>query len=320
MIDLTIAIPTYNGEQRLPQLLRHLQAQTEVETVSWEVLVVDNNSSDATAAVVQSFQADFPCPLRDCFEPKQGIGPARQRAIQESHSELIGFLDDDNWPAANWVAMAHAFGQQHPRAGAYGSRITAAYEVEPPPGFQRIQLFCAIVERGDHPRLYEPAKRLLPPGAGLIVRRQAWLGSILETSQLNRLGIKRSDGNDCSEDVEALAHIQKAGWQIWYAPSLQVVHCIPSWRFKPDYLRPLFRSIGLSRTVTRLVRMQPWQRPFLLIAYLLSDSRNLLQHLLKYRGRLKTDLVAACELELYLGIWLSPFYLLFKTLTHSQHS
>ena len=66
--------------------------------------------------------------------------------------------------------------------------------------------------------------------------------------------------------------------------------------------------------------MQPWQRPFLLIAYLLSDSRNLLQHLLKYRGRLKTDLVAACELELYLGIWLSPFYLLFKTLTHSQHS
>ncbi|XDE63975.1 glycosyltransferase [Arthrospira platensis BEA 1257B] len=60
MIQLTVAIPTYNGENRLPEVLEQLRCQRATESIRWEVLVVDNNSSDGTAAVVQQFQKDWP--------------------------------------------------------------------------------------------------------------------------------------------------------------------------------------------------------------------------------------------------------------------
>jgi glycosyltransferase involved in cell wall biosynthesis len=107
MVDFTVVIPTYNGEKRLPQLLERLReagrshsvkSQTNTEQFSWEILVVDNNSKDNTAKVVQEYQANWPdtYPLRYSFEAEQGAAFARQRAIKEARGELIGFLDDDN--------------------------------------------------------------------------------------------------------------------------------------------------------------------------------------------------------------------------------
>ncbi|MBF2047186.1 MAG: glycosyltransferase family 2 protein [Elainella sp. C42_A2020_010] len=315
MMDFTVAIPTYNGEQRLPDVLRRLQTQTGLEAVNWEVLVVDNNSQDQTAAIVEAFQTTFSCPLRYCVERQQGASYARQRAVREAHSELIGFLDDDNLPDPGWVLAAYQFAQQHPQAGAYGSRITGEFEVEPPAHFQRIAPFMAIVERGSQPHRYEPEKKLLPPSAGLVVRKQAWLAHVPEQTLLNRLHFKRSDGNDCSEDIEALSYIQQSGWEVWHNPAMRIAHKIPAWRLERGYLLPLFRSIGLSRCATRLVSMKPHQRWWMTAAYMVSDLRRVVLHMLKYRAQFKTDLVAACELELYFGILISPFYLLAQHLS-----
>ncbi|HEY9607448.1 MAG TPA: glycosyltransferase, partial [Allocoleopsis sp.] len=119
VVDLTVAIPTYNGGRRLPEVLdrlriccqntirhRHNSAyqarqrlagttprtaveQTRTATHShdftWEIIVVDNNSTDDTAQIVQMYQANWPkqCALRYCFEPKQGAAFARTRAFKE---------------------------------------------------------------------------------------------------------------------------------------------------------------------------------------------------------------------------------------------
>lgn len=313
MVDFTVAIPTYNGEQRLPEVLQRLQAQVEVDAIAWEVLVVDNNSQDQTAAVVEAFQATFPCPLRYCLELHKGVGSARQRAVQEASSELIGFIDDDNLPNERWVAAAYQFAQQHSQAGAYGSRISAQFETEPVAHFKRILPFLAITERGPQPRLYTAAKKLLPPGAGLVVRKQAWLDSVPTHQVLKRFRFSRSDGNDCSEDIEALAHIRQAGWEIWYNPAMQITHKIPTWRLERSYLIPMFRSIGLSRCVTRMAMVKPWQRAFVLPAYMLNDLRRIITHLTKYRTQVRTDVVAACELELYVSSFISPLYFWSKT-------
>ncbi|MFY7805244.1 MAG: glycosyltransferase, partial [Limnoraphis robusta] len=68
MLDFTIAIPTYNGAKRLPQVLDKLRSQTDVEQISWEVIVVDNNSTDNTAEIVQQYQQNWllNVPLRYC--------------------------------------------------------------------------------------------------------------------------------------------------------------------------------------------------------------------------------------------------------------
>ncbi|MGJ5630307.1 hormogonium polysaccharide biosynthesis glycosyltransferase HpsE [Nostoc sp. CALU 1950] len=307
-LDITVAIPTYNGESRLPELLERLQNQIHTENLSWEIIVVDNNSTDNTAKVVQNYQKNWQCtyPLKYCFEAKQGAAYARKRAVAEAKGRLIGFLDDDNYPVSNWVSAAYTFGEKYHKAGAYGSQIHPDWEVEPPENFKRIAPFLAITERGNLPLLYETSKKLLPPSAGLVVRKQAWLESVPDKSILTG----RVKGNMLtSEDLEMLSYIQKAGWEIWYNPEMEISHKIPEFRLKKDYLIPFFRGIGLSRYVTRMVNIKQIYRPVALLSYMINDLRKIFFHLLKYRTNLKQDLVVACEMELFVSSLISPFYL-----------
>ncbi|NET04417.1 MAG: glycosyltransferase family 2 protein [Merismopedia sp. SIO2A8] len=317
--DLTVAIPTYNGEKRLPEVLERLQScwqqamlvASPSEQFSWEVIVVDNNSTDNTADLVKTYQKSWPqqCPLRYCFEPRQGAAFARHRAFTEARGKLVGFLDDDNLPAADWVRAAYVFAQEHPCAGAYGSQIHGLFEVTPPDNFERIAPFLAITERGYQPLYYQPNRKLLPPSAGLVVRKQAWLESVPNQQILTG---RTHNHIVTGEDLEMLSYIQAYGWEIWYNPAMEIDHKIPYWRLEKYYLLNLVRGIGLSRHVTRMLGFKTWQRPLAFAAYLINDLRKIALHLLKYRQQVKTDLVAACELELFLSSLSSPFYLWIK--------
>lgn len=316
VVDLTVAIPTYNGERRLPEVLERLRisykdamlCSLHSEHFSWEVIVVDNNSTDETAKVVQAYQVYWPkqYPLKYCFEPNQGAAFARHRAFQEARGTLVGFLDDDNIPAPDWILAAHTFAQEHPAAGAYGSQIHGVFEVSPPENFERLAPFLAITERGSTPLRYEPKKKVLPPSAGLVVRKQAWLESV--PSQLILSG--RTPGSMVtSEDLEMLSYIQSKGWEIWYNPAMQIEHKIPRWRLEREYLIPFFRGIGLSRHVTRMLSVKSWQRPIATLAYMTNDLRKIAVHLLKHGTRVQSDLIAACEMQLFVCSLISPFYL-----------
>lgn len=315
-VDLTVAIPTYNGAKRLPEVLQQLQiscndalrAPVHAASFSWEVIVVDNNSTDDTAKVVQSYQANWSKehPLRYCFEPRQGAAFARKRAFEEARGTLVGFLDDDNIPSPDWVAAAYTFAQEHPAAGAYGSRIQGVFEVTPPENFHRLTPFLAITDRGSKPLRYEPQKKVLPPSAGLVVRKQAWLESV--PKELILTG-RTPSSMVTSEDLEMLSYIQFHGWEIWYNPLMQIDHKIPQWRLKREYLIPFFRGIGLSRYVTRMLSVKPWQRPIATVAYLANDLRKIAFHLLKHGVNVQSDLIAACEMELFVSSLVSPFYL-----------
>ena len=58
-VDFTVAIATYNGENRLARVLEQLQAQTGIEHLTWEIIIVDNNSTDGTAKLIQEYQGIF---------------------------------------------------------------------------------------------------------------------------------------------------------------------------------------------------------------------------------------------------------------------
>ncbi len=316
VVDLTVAIPTYNGARRLPEVLERLRISCKhamlrsnyAEHFSCEVIVVDNNSTDDTAKVVQAYQANWPkeYPLKYCFEPKQGAAFARHRAFREARGTLVGFLDDDNIPAVDWVLAACAFAEKYPNAGAYASQIHGVFEVTPPENFHRLAPFLAITQRGSQPLRYEPQKKVLPPSAGLVVRKQAWLDSV--PSRLVLTG-RTSKSMVTSEDLEMLSYIQANGWEIWYNPAMQIDHKIPHWRLKRDYLIPFFRGIGLSRYVTRMLSVKPWQRPIATLAYMTNDLRKITFLLLKHGVRVQSDLIAACEMQLFVSSLVSPFYL-----------
>lgn len=322
MVDFTVAIPTYNGAERLLKLLERLRQQTGTEHFSWSILVVDNNSKDSTAEVVRHYQTSeqaaesgYPT-VHYAFEGRQGAAFARVKAMAIAPSEWVGFLDDDVIPAPDWVAEAYAFSKSHPQAGACGGQIHGEFEVDPPANFNRIKSFLAIRERGDHPHLYDPDNLNLPPSAAWVINRQAWRENVSDRPQLGG----RAHGSMVQgDDYEPLLRIHKAGWQIWYAPTLQVTHQIPAERLERDYLMSLSRGCGLCICPLRMINPHPWQRPFIWVKLVLSNLRRVIRQWVKYQGQLKTDLVAACEMEFFLGSLISPFYYL-QTLRPSLKS
>ncbi len=309
MIDLTVNICTYNGGHRLPRVLDLLLSQSQTENFSWEILIVDNNSTDSTAKVVQEYQSNCASThsIRYHFEPQQGLAFARRHGIKEALGNLVAFLDDDNLPTDNWVAAAYVFGKSYPKAGAYGSHIKAEYEVNPPEGFNRIASLLAIIDRGQQPFRYDTShKWLFPAGAGLVVRKQAWLESVPKEPILK--GVCGASLASKGEDLETLSYIRKAGWEIWHNPEMVISHHIPRSRLEKDYLLQLGRGVGLSRYPIRMIRLARWQQPFVIPLYLANDLRKLVFHFLKYKKNLKHDVVAACELELFWGSVISIFY------------
>jgi glycosyltransferase involved in cell wall biosynthesis len=320
-IDFTVAIPTYNGENRLPRVIEKLQTQTGVENLSWEILIVDNNSQDNTAKLVQEYQANWPhnVPLRYCFEPEQGLAFARNKAITTAKGELIGFLDDDNLPAANWVIAAYKFAQTHPQAGAFASQIHGLFEVAPPAELKPILFYLAITEKGQQPLLYEPHKNGFPPGAGLVVRRLVWDEYVPKRLFLiGRIGKSML----ANEDAEAMLYIHRAGWEIWYNPEMVMEHIIPAWRLEKNYLISLMRGVGLSRYHLRMLMLASWQKPLMLFIYLLNDGRKVILHYLRFHSIIENNIVASCEMARLIATFISPFYLFqvkinkFRNLNH----
>ena len=311
MVDFTVAIRTYNGEKYLPELLERLRSQIDTEHISWEIVIVDNNSKDHTAQIIQEYQSNWhkPYPIKYYFEPKQGAAFARKRTVQEAQGELIGFLDDDNLPAPNWVAAAYAFAQSHPQAGAYGGQNHGEFEVKPPENFKKIAVYLAIIERGKKAFCYNHhQQKVLPPGAGLVIRKPAWLQCIPDNLLL--AGPQGKSISAKGEDLEILSYIQKAGWEIWYAPEMHIYHKIPAWRIERDYLISLVGKSGLTRHHIRMIRLKSWQRPLAFFAYLINDFCQVISHLIKYYHVLETDTIAACEMALFLSILISPFHTL----------
>jgi len=308
-LDVTLAIPTYNGATRLPKILDRLFAQTRIANLNWEIVIVDNNSSDNTCEVIENYQkiCNSNFPLRYFLETEQGAAFARLRAVREARGELIAFLDDDNLPDPDWLAEAYAFGIEHPQAGAWSGQIHGDFEVKPPEKFERIQAFLAIREHGLEPHLFDADNLRLPPGAALVVRKQAWCENV---PQRPKLSGKLPGILVQGDDYEPLLYIHYAGWQIWYNPTMHTYHQIPHWRLEKDYLLTLARGCGLCTCQLRFINTKNWQKPIVFVRTVLGNLRRVLEHFIKHRGNLKNDLIALFEMEFYLGSMMSPFYFL----------
>ncbi|MEH1925329.1 hormogonium polysaccharide biosynthesis glycosyltransferase HpsE [Nostoc sp.] len=308
-LDVSVAIPAYNGATRLPKILDKILTQTGVEKLNWEIIIVDNNSSDNTSEVIENYQKiyDGRCHIRYFLEPEQGAAFARLRAVREARGQLIAFLDDDNLPDPNWLSEAYNFGLNHPQAGAWSGQIHGDFEVKPPENFERIQAFLAIREHGSNPHLFDADNLRLPPGAALVVRKEVWSENVpLRPNLSGKLPGILVQG----DDYEPLLYIHYAGWEIWYNPTMHTYHQIPRWRFERDYLLTLARGCGLCIFQLRLINTKNWQKPIVFVKTILGNLRRALQHLIQYRGQLKSNLIALFEMEFYLASMMSPFYYL----------
>jgi glycosyltransferase involved in cell wall biosynthesis len=244
-LGVSVVICSHNGEKRLPPTIAHLKRQKVVNGVKWEVLLIDNASSDNTAAVArQCWNANAPAPLRIVHEPRLGLGHARERAFEEAQYEIVTFIDDDNWVTPEWVAIASRCMSMDPQLGAIGSANTAVADRDFPTWFSRYRDYYAA---GDYPEPATTSTSLLI-GAGMTIRRNVWLWlkmSDFHPHLIDRIGTRLTS----SGDLELGYAIRLAGWNIRVEPRLALQHYMPPERLRWSYLRRLLRGIGESHTI-----------------------------------------------------------------------
>src|SRR5213593_3681732 len=117
-MDLTVAICTWNRWRLLHQALEQMTKLVIPHDVEWELLVVNNNCTDATDRVIEEFASRLP--LRRLFEPKPGLSNARNAAVREARGEYILWTDDDTQVDEHWVATYVRAFQQWPNAAFFG--------------------------------------------------------------------------------------------------------------------------------------------------------------------------------------------------------
>jgi len=106
-MNLSVVVCTYNRAAKLPDCLQNLLAMTVPEGVAWELICVDNNSTDNTKEVIEGFARKSTIPIRYVFEPAQGLAHARNAGLTRGRGEIVAKTDDDciadlDWLAASW--------------------------------------------------------------------------------------------------------------------------------------------------------------------------------------------------------------------------
>lgn len=242
-MDFSVAICTYNNCRLLQWTLEGLTRLDIPHGLHWELVVVDNNSTDATRQVADTYRERLP--VRYVFEAAQGLSHARRRAVQETSAEWLAFVDDDCLLDVAWLRAAVTFCDAAPRAGAIGGRVRLLWQVPPTDLVRRYEISLAHQDHGDVPKQLPREGFTYLVGAGLVVRRSALAacGWLHGGSLTDRVGRSLSSGGDS----EMVLRIRHAGYELWYNPAMELHHWIPKRRMNLVYLCRLMRGMGESQ-------------------------------------------------------------------------
>lgn len=241
-LKVTVAIPTYNRADFLRQTLAGL-VQQQFPRDHFEILVLDNNSTDHTRAVVAEFAASRPAP-RYIQETKQGLDYARNRAIAEARGEIIIFGDDDILVQPDWLAhmAVPLLADSAHQIGAVGGEVIPVFPDGLPPWVA--EWHWPLAFRKD---LGPIEARHSPMGANLAFPR--W---VFEKLGDFHTALDRAAGNYFSGgDSEMIRRVRDAGFEVWFAPAAAVKHQMPASRTTFRYASRHAFDSARSRVIDR---------------------------------------------------------------------
>ncbi len=257
-MKISVILCTYNRGQSLARALNSVAVQTLPNSVDWEVLVVDNNSSDQTREVVEESCHRYPGRFRYVFEPQQGLSRARNAGIREARGDVLAFMDDDVTVAATWLQSLTASLHDGKWAGA-GGRILPEETFSPPrwlamgsPYYMGGALF-AHFDLGDNPHELSQA----PHGTNMAYRKE-----VFEKYGGFRTDLGRCGSNTMSnEDTEFGRRLMSAGERLWYEPSAVVYHPVPEDRLRKEYFLAWWFDHGQATVREVVIRRDIWGIP-----------------------------------------------------------
>lgn len=240
-MKISVAICTRNRAQSLERTLQsltqlHIRAETD-----WELLVVDNGSSDGTASLISNFADRLP--VRYVFEPVPGLSNARNRAADEARGEYLVWTDDDVLPEPEWLAAYVDAFRRYPDAAVFGGKILPLLAPPTPEWFTEALslLECSLAHRdfGDNPVPFSASENLIPYGANYAIRMQ-------EQRMLKYdpdLGASPCH-NRMGEEITVINSILGSGGTGFWVPDAVVHHCIATSRQTIPYVFRYYKALG----------------------------------------------------------------------------
>lgn len=259
-VALSVVVCTYNRADLLRHALESLAGQ-DLPSELLEVVVVDNNSSDGTRQVAQSFAGRFRH-WQLLAEPRQGLSHARNCGWQAARGRWVAFLDDDAQAASDWAGrIVRAFSEVRPEPASVGGPILPWYDCKPPGWFSD----------AFETRSWGDAAGFLPePGArfGFSGSNMAFPRAMLEQHGGFDAGYGMVGGTlRLGEETELYLRLHAESPLFWYDPQLTVRHYVAERNFRLGWrLRRRFRS---GRTRAALEQRRIFSRDYL------AELRNL---------------------------------------------
>ena len=229
---ITIAIPTRNRRELLAQTLTALRSLTPSRS-PFEVLVVDNGSTDGTLAMLEEVRASGVLPLRVDVEPTPGSSNVRNRAIEVAQGEYILFTDDDVRVDRGWLVAFETAVERHPSAAGWGGVIEPWFAEPPDPdladAFPELATgFCGLD--------FGPEERPLKDGQDMYAANLGFRRDIVAGFRFNpRLGVSPAH-NLGYEESDLQRRLRQASHTLVWVPTMRVAHYVPAERMTTQYL------------------------------------------------------------------------------------
>jgi len=238
----TLTICTYNRSKYLGPLLESI-ALNDYDKSCFEILVVDNNSTDATPEVCRAFQSAHPdVAFRYEEEHIQGLSAARNKGISEASGDIILFVDDDALVDKHYIGYYMQYFADHPEVMAAGGPIQPQYETSEPSWMTNYTraLLCGWMYYGSEVRSYPTGR--YPGGGNAAYRREVFSRVGLFNTELGRKGSSLM----ASEEKDIFDKMANLGMPVRYLPGPVLHHIIPQYKLERDYFNRLTRQIGIS--------------------------------------------------------------------------
>ncbi len=254
---ISVVICTYNRDKFLPKALESLAKQS-ANPKDFEIIIVNNNSTDSTETIIQTFIKNHPeLNIHYTIETNQGLSFARNKGIETAKGEIISFMDDDAIARNDFVNQLQHHFQEYPDYSAMGGKVIPIYgnnELEPVWMSKYIQ---GIVSKVDYGEKTKPFPKKYPAGCNMAFKKEVF----------TKIGKFNTDLVYRGDDKYIFYQLKEYGLKVLYAPEIFVNHYIDSYRIQPKFIDKISRSIGASERL-RLSTEAWYQSVYKFIEYL----------------------------------------------------
>jgi glucosyl-dolichyl phosphate glucuronosyltransferase len=242
-LQISVIVCTRNRAGPIVQLLDSMARLRVPDGLAWELLIVDNGSTDNTREVVERYADRLP--IRYAREETPGLSNARNHGVRTARGRYLCWTDDDAEVDPEWLAAyAEAF-ERHPEAAVFGGRVIPRLDGLTPPWFARLvsrwPVNNIVAERnfGDEPIPLDFSCDRVPWGVNYAIRAQEQRQHAYDPE----LGVSPTHRRS-GEESQLMFEVMSGGATGWWVPGARVHHIFPARRQSRTYFREHFAAIG----------------------------------------------------------------------------